>query len=285
MKRKIKIEGVEVNSPTAASNIISDYESIRGENIRRNEEFLASIGIAQMKAQTRLVPPKANKIKSNKANNSLAIANAAPVRKSSRITIERVKSEIKDLGNNTGSSSGLNESLIASKSLELELLLQSKAATIFQPGDNHLLDAAGEVTGDVVIPTDETKELAEMFQIHSNINNTNNSSISGSMRIIAGRSTKASPSKSSTSRTNIATTSEAISIPPTQYSYSQYRDTVAMLRVVGPEHAQKIVASRITAIAIHPTEHRIIVAAGDALRAVSVCLPCYSCVVIRCGDT
>ena len=73
---------------------VSDYETIRKQNIQRNFEFLESIGIESAKPS--LPAPKSGKSRPASRGIAASRSPAVPTRRSSRVTLERVRVEIED---------------------------------------------------------------------------------------------------------------------------------------------------------------------------------------------
>lgn len=100
-KRQKKLEeDVSLDSEVSESNEIlqtdiSEYERIRLENIKRNEMFLSDLGVASVRTSLQLVAPvkKAKQRKSIGAVKEIQL----PTRRSSRVTVEKLSSEIKAL--------------------------------------------------------------------------------------------------------------------------------------------------------------------------------------------
>ncbi len=80
---------------------ISDYEQIRLENIQRNQEFMATLGLDSVKSEI-ATTVKHSATKKGAQSKKRMIESAIPTRRSSRVTTEKLKSEIleaKTLGN------------------------------------------------------------------------------------------------------------------------------------------------------------------------------------------
>jgi hypothetical protein len=78
------------------SESVSDYEKTRLENIKRNTEFLESIGIDSIKKEFTPAP----KLKSSSRTTTRGISKKpipdVPLRRSGRVSIDRVKVELED---------------------------------------------------------------------------------------------------------------------------------------------------------------------------------------------
>ncbi len=120
------------------------------------------------------------------------------------------------------SKNSSDESLIAVKTLELEQMQAEKSASVFIPGESYTSEGSKRITDDILISAEEVAELSALTEW----------SVAAS-----GGST-------------IART------------HREHRALVSGLTVKGAEHAQKVVPARITAVAIHPSETRTLVAAG-----------------------
>jgi hypothetical protein len=87
------------NDSNYSTNEVSDLERIRLENIRRNDAFLADMGIHQVKdtISTEANALKAARRKLVRVERKPTPAEPAVVRRSSRVTIEKLKQEINEL--------------------------------------------------------------------------------------------------------------------------------------------------------------------------------------------
>lgn len=118
----IKVMKFDSKNGNMQENSISEYEQLRQENIQRNEQFLSSIGIANKPINVINKSVASKRGVTPKIKNPIVIAQ----RRSSRVTIEKLSSELKD-----AESSGLTQELLDIKKKELEdlKLLKSESKT------------------------------------------------------------------------------------------------------------------------------------------------------------
>jgi WD40 repeat protein len=105
-------------------NSISEYERIRLENIKRNEMFLSDLGVSTLRSslnQTVTSSSSQPKRKKMKTGLTKAVAQTIPTRRSTRVTVDKLSSEIKLLKVGNG-----NEELIKSKEEELEAMIKKQ---------------------------------------------------------------------------------------------------------------------------------------------------------------
>jgi hypothetical protein len=100
----------------------SEFEKLRESNIRRNEEFLAELGFDNDRNLGTCIPGARSKATKRGATTDASKKKlaAVPIRRSGRVTIERIKVELasaKDAG---------DEELLEAKGKELENLVNAK---------------------------------------------------------------------------------------------------------------------------------------------------------------
>ena len=81
------------------STDISEYEQIRLENIKRNQAFLNNLGLDDVKPDTASVS-NTKRSTSSRGTTVRKPAEVLPLRRSSRVTIEKLKEELDDLKSN-----------------------------------------------------------------------------------------------------------------------------------------------------------------------------------------
>jgi hypothetical protein len=117
-KSPIKVMKLEIGN----SETISEYEQLRQENIQRNEQYLSLLGIVSKPINIEYKNNTASKRGVTKITKPVVLAQ----RRSSRVTIEKLSSELKD-----AESSGLAQELLDQKKKEIEdlKLLKSESKT------------------------------------------------------------------------------------------------------------------------------------------------------------
>ena len=124
MSNSRKKQKVEVKHETKEDNVVvndqdvSDYEKVRFDNIKRNEEFLSTLGLEAEKSVMNISRTSSSATKRGFTPKTKIVL---PSRRSSRVTVERVKSELDELK----SKGGDNES-ITIKERELAELMAMK---------------------------------------------------------------------------------------------------------------------------------------------------------------
>ena len=128
-QKKLKLESTNsVNAstvePTVFRNeLLSEYEITRLENIKRNEQFLSSLGLNEAKLSLETTAVEKMPTKRGVAKNfRLHTSMEAPSRRSGRVTVDRLKSELQDLQKDDTN----NADLIKQKEDELSELLTKR---------------------------------------------------------------------------------------------------------------------------------------------------------------
>jgi hypothetical protein len=217
-------------SRTAA---ISDYERERLENIQRNEDFLASLGLHSVKSELSLhVAPK--QAPKRKVVAVKKVQSDAPLRRSGRVTIEKLQEEITRL-----QDTGNNAELLAEKQQELEAMLSKKNEGSYQVAADATygrsewkrLDAEPvPVTNMTYDPEkyNEAQARSDLAQLMTGLKNTKITTLKGGK----------------------------------QLDLQAYTDSLRKLEVFNDEVA-KLTEDRITSVCFHPTTDKLVVFAGD----------------------
>jgi WD40 repeat protein len=222
---------------------LSEYEQVRAQNIERNAEFLRSIGMDETQSDIRAsaVANKTAKASSRGVSKRKALVQAVPARRSSRVTIERLKSEDFSL---------LSEEDRAAKQAELDKMLEAKASNAYETAvmtnaayGNENDDRWTRLPSEPInaLPPynqpryddEEEKESKEYF-------NWGKSAITSLLDAV--------PSSGST----LNTTSTS----------GEYMKRMQSLQVADNDVA-KVTENRITSVWVHPSTDRLLVAAGD----------------------
>lgn len=221
---------------------LSEYERIRQENIQRNESFLVSIGVESMrsdiKSQVNSDKPKASRRGVGLKRKS---ESAQPVRRSGRVTIERLKAE--DL-------STLSPSDRKKKEEELQALIDTKASQSYDV--SIAADTAGGMNDRWNRLGDEDISALEAANDPTDMDDDDE------------EDSKTKPS--STWAVPFLKTLKSIGKPAASKSKKaasgDYTARMAKLKVTD-EDVAKVAEHRCCSVWIHPSESKLIVAAGD----------------------
>eukprot|EP00428_Durinskia_dybowskii_P067383 CAMPEP_0170378152 /NCGR_PEP_ID=MMETSP0117_2-20130122/12660_1 /TAXON_ID=400756 /ORGANISM="Durinskia baltica, Strain CSIRO CS-38" /LENGTH=582 /DNA_ID=CAMNT_0010633511 /DNA_START=63 /DNA_END=1811 /DNA_ORIENTATION=+ len=221
-------------------NDISEYERTRLENIQRNEQFLASLGLNSLKATLKpSVPQKAPPKKKSVAIKK--IQSDAPLRRSGRVTIEKLQDEVAQLQRN-GDTAALE-----TKQKELDEMVNKKNEGSYQVVQDSSyerrewkrLDAAPVPLGQLSYDPEkynETQAKKDLNELVGDLKKVHNSSDG---QIKKGKEV-------------------------TQ-KYAPIEDYTASLRKLTICNAEvaKLTEDRITSVCFHPSADKMIVFAGD----------------------
>jgi len=245
---------------------LSAYEAERLNNIKRNEEFLASLGINEVKSSMVSTASAANKapVKKKVLRVKLPADINVPVRRSGRVTIDKLQEEIAILEK---SSVQKDTQMLESKKKELEEMVQRKYdRTSFEvvltdseasrwqrlPTDPIPLTSMLYSEDDYEIEAVE-KDLSDLvtcMKSHYNNNDKKDNCID-----ISSRDKKRKDVMLMTDDAN--SNASPISVP-----LEEYRDQLRNLSLADTDVA-KLVQDRVTAVYVHPSEVKTIVIAGD----------------------
>jgi WD40 repeat protein len=123
----------DVNGESQSSSMfteprgMSEYERVRLENIKRNEMFLSDLGLASVRSSLATSVPKKSKPTSRSKAAPHTRVPQEPVRRSGRVTTERLKEEIKRLKEEG------NETVIAEKKELLDTMLTKQREGTYVP--------------------------------------------------------------------------------------------------------------------------------------------------------
>lgn len=216
-------------------NDISSYEKIRLANIQRNEEFLSAIGISNntvssLSASSSSSSAAANKKKRSQSSISRNVKVQLPTRRSGRVTLEKVKSELEN-----AIKTNEDASVIELKRKEYdEMISKGDSINTYNYEEASSYAVLKRITDDIAIGKplnitvdDDSDVKGEDVDISSVIisNNKNNK--------------KSSPASSSFSVASIKS-----------------------LKIHNNE-VSKVTESRITSVYLHPMSSKIICCAGD----------------------
>lgn len=230
--KKIKYEVEELTN----DDTLSDYEKVRLANIQKNQDFLVSLGIADYKPESSLVNKKESAVRGSVKKTGKPKP-VIPTRRSGRVTIEKLSSEIKELEEGTGKA---DDEEIRLKKAELETLIATKKEGSFgsyEPQTSEFVDERERITDEQIsmIPPTNASEDEEGRDIIL------------SLKEVQKKTTK-SPSKSKD---------------------DTYNKKVSNLSVKEHDFA-KVAEARITSIWAHPSQDKLIVAAGDKTGCIGI---------------
>ena len=242
VKRKVDASGEENN----------DYEQMRNDNIKRNQEFLASLGLDNVKNSLEESKPKkvASKRGVNKKSGALK-APQVPTRRSGRVTLDKVKIELEELKKSNKKG---NEKAIAEKEAQMLELEEKKKSLVFNPIEENatstmMYEQKDRKGSDVIMKISEPYNVDQedgssggipLLQMLKNLNIKKDF-------ISANKSVTCSSSSSSSSKGNW------------RDDYSKRLKALT----VKEEGVAKIVENRLTSVMVHPCTSKTIVAGGD----------------------
>ena len=221
------------------SKEIIDYEQMRNENIKRNEEFLASLGLDNVKTSLEDSKPKkaASKRGVSKKNGAVK-EKQMPTRRSGRVTYDKVKAELEEL-KKSGDKKAIEEK--ETQMLELE---EKKKLAVFTP----LEDSA---TSTMMYEQKDRKGEDHVMKISEAYNMDSGGGIP-LLKMLKSINLKDNYTK------NLAPKIEKSS----DKWHGDYSKRLKAL-VVKEEGVAKIVENRLTAVMVHPCTTKTIVAGGD----------------------
>ena len=265
---------------------LSEYEQVRQNNIERNEQFLREIGMDEITNElaTRIRGERNTEASKRGVSKRKAPAFAEPARRSSRVTIDRLKNE--DLTLLSAAERKMKED-------ELAAMIEAKAAASYsstiaaedggrddrwtrfshepisalppynQPDaeDEDEEEAANTLKTKSTIKTEKKNKEVDSVEymewgrpILSLLERYGNEDPNESRARVSVSKKAAKHSSSSSSSCSMK-----MGVAVTTSNYWKH---VKALHVK-PEDVAKVTENRITAVWIHPSEHKLIVAAGD----------------------
>ena len=227
--KKIKTNEIEGTTTITNDATLSDYERVRENNIAKNLAFLSSLGIDAVKPDP-IVMRKESSLVRGAIKKKGQSQHLQPTRRSGRVTIEKLSSEIKELEDGKK-----NDEEVQKKKAELETLIASKKAEgsfgSYEPQASEFVEDSRErITDDEItmIPPNNFDEDEQGREIIATL-----------------KSTQKKGTKS-----------------PLNTKTDDYVRKISKLSVSENDFA-KVAESRITAIWAHPNQEKVIVAAGD----------------------
>mmetsp|Transcript_471 Transcript_471/g.785 ORF Transcript_471/g.785 Transcript_471/m.785 type:complete len:574 (+) Transcript_471:11-1732(+) len=211
---------------------LSEYERTRLENIKRNEEYLSSLGLEDTKAELESIVAREHKATSRGASKKVKLTQQELTsRRSGRVTVEKLKAEIQDLVEKGGDAD-----LIQQREIEMQELIAKRYDSSYAA----ILDSSMQ-SGAIKVVSDEPIMLKGWINKGEVIEDQEEKE----MEFFKIISTFKSPKKK-----NVVT------------SVNEYQEMVRRLTLKEADVA-KLTPSRITAVFLHPSTSKVLVAAGD----------------------
>jgi WD40 repeat protein len=233
-----KIKYNDENVIENKDNSLSDYEKLRMANIQKNQDFLSSLGIDAIKPTETMIK-KSNTTVRGSIKKKGFIKVEIPTRRSGRVTIDKLSSEIKLLEDKDENNEQLQQ-----KKVELEALIATKKTEgtygSYEPNIN-------EFTEDTRLR--KTEDYISMIKPSNADDDDDNQNFGKDiLNTLKSIQKKVQPSKSKN---------------------DDYVKRVSKLSVSENDFA-KVTEARITSIWAHPSDHKVIVAAGDKTGCVGI---------------
>eukprot|EP01041_Mallomonas_annulata_P000431 gene431-771_t len=235
-RMEIKDQDHSVVDEKIYDDTTSSYEKIRLDNIQRNTAFLANLGLDEVKPDPDII---FSKRKASSRGIRKVFKSVAPTRRSSRVTAERVKTELED------AKVAGNAELIQSKEAELDQLLQKKYESSYEANMDSLMaeSSVHERFGSAPISMLPTIEETE-----------NNSDTSSASRLEVIPIVEAFRSLQAPSISTDAVLGDSGS--------DNYIRSINSMDVKENDVA-KLTQDRIVSVMFHPSTDKLLVAAGD----------------------
>jgi WD40 repeat protein len=255
--KRVKVEGkVEEVSEAIKEEIvvdktqkgISEYEKVRLENIRLNNEFLESLGLNNVKSKLE-VPKQEKKAATRGSEVRRYSAPVGPTRRSGRVTVEKLKAEIQDA---EGDEKELKETLL--KEMLLEKAKGSYETVIEQGNDGWGARARIDEANFSLFPA-----ANQPVDPDTDIKLWVDPLLKALSEIDIKKESSGSSSSSSGKKAGAGTIKKEVGV---KTSLAEYTLKLSKLRIVEDEVA-KLTESRITQVWLHPSTDKLIVAAGD----------------------
>lgn len=268
-KRSIEdIEDIETkradDEPSSDNEIndtgLSEYEKTRIENIRRNQQYLSSLGLDEVR--TTIHESAAARKPATKKGVTKRVKvplEALPARRSGRVTTERLRVELEELKKADGSSDA-----IQSKTKELNELREKKHEGSYE----QVIDAQASSwqrkrldSGPIKLLERDDKETVEdgedAAEGNSIVENKKMLSLMSSLSLDKTSPIKAGKGKA---KVKVENTISKTTIGPIKSS--DYTKRIQKMKVAEADVA-KLTQDRIVSVMVHPSPHKVVVFAGD----------------------
>ena len=229
---------------------ISEYERVRMENIRRNEEFLATLGLEAHQMSEAVSKP--TQVSRRGSDAGKIRAPIMPTRRSGRMTVDKLRNEVNELEGDEklAKQTLLDEMLTKQKAGSYEVDIPAVASWSswdaqdrIEVSELSLFPAANQP-----IDTDSKVWVRPMIEAFTD----------NDVKPVASTSSgkpKLAAMKKQNSKTNMKLEYSATSL-------GEYTKSLSRLSVAEDEVA-KVTESRITSVWIHPATDKLLVGAGD----------------------
>lgn len=227
----------------------NDYEQMRNENIKRNQEFLASLGLDNVKNTLEESKPKKAASKRGVSKRSGAFKQTQlPTRRSGRVTLDKVKSELEELKNSSNKKG--NEKAIAEKEAQMLELEEKKKSLVFNPIEENAVST-------MMYEQKDRKGADVIMKISEPYNVTQEDGSSGGKSLL--KMLKNLDIKKDFIPSKIFNTTATSGKANWRDEYGKRLKALT----VKEEGVAKIVENRLTSVMIHPCTSKTIVAGGD----------------------
>jgi WD repeat-containing protein 76 len=217
-----------------------DYESLRLENIRRNQEFLATLGLDEQRSHIAAASKATAPTRRGTVSHGIR-AIPQPVRRSGRVTIERIKQEIDELKKNGG-----EDKTIEAKEAELAEMIAKKAEGSYDVSANTVSES---------MESPSSRLSAEPIPLLKPRNMDYEADEANVARLVKqGLVEKWSGSAVQSKKRSMASNQSV--------STADYISRLNRLKLAENDMA-KLTEARITSVYCHPRADKILVAAGD----------------------
>ena len=235
-KIKHNDENVENEKTANSGEELSDYEKLRMANIQKNQLFLNSLGIDAVKPTETIIKKSNTTVRGAIKKKGLTKVEL-PTRRSGRVTIEKLSAEVKELEEKAGN----NEQLKVKKE-ELEILIAAKKSEgsygSYEPNTNEFAeDSRARITDDYISMMNPSNADDDEDEIGKEIVN------------------------------NLKAIQKKVQHPKSKSD--DYAKRISKLKVSEDDFA-KVSEARITSIWAHPSDQKVIVAAGDKTGCVGI---------------
>lgn len=239
-------EGAEEEVPVIRSEDgLSAYERARLENIRRNEMFLSELGVASVRQSFTDVAAKKPKVVKKTTSVKVARAPALPTRRSSRVTVDKLSAEIQELRNE-----GKNED--ADK---LQIELDAKLAKQMEGSYEVELTASAADSYDR-LPADPIPFTELLNEDDTDKREMMAKEITNVFHDIIRE--EGSADKKKTGKTGSTTAKTAAAS-----KYLEATANVFAKMQVKEDDVMKMTPNRMSSVAFHPSDNKILAAGGD----------------------
>lgn len=235
-----------------ANNDLSEYERIRLENIKRNQEFLGNLGLDSVKPE--LSAPSSDKVSKRGVTVAKKKVFDVPVRRSSRVTSERLREELDQLKSKLAEGGAKDaketEKLIEEKQAQYDLMVSQKQAQSYEIQLEAISSAPRSR-----LPRDPISAFAP-----TNLPEDDKGEdwAAPMLNLLRSQATAVNPKKAPASASKKSTSVDD--------SYIQALCSLS----ISEDDVAKLTEYRVTSTWIHPSEHKLICAAGDKVGNVGI---------------